>query len=246
MKNFFDFTGKKYIVTGASSGIGRAAAIGLSQQGAKVVMVARDENRLEATLCQLHGRGHLSVSLDLAQSDDLSYLLEKAVDDGTRIDGVVHCAGIATILPLSMLDRANMDECMRVNFYSFVELVKQASRKKFRPEKMSIVAVSSMAALCPLKCQTVYAASKAALNAAVHALAVEMAGKKIRINAVCPGVVDTTMLQDSRKMADTEPPPQMLGVTQPEQIAHSIMYLLSDASSCITGRCLFADSGVFI
>ena len=241
MKNFFDFTGKKYLVTGASSGIGRSTAINLSRQGASVVLVARDEARLNETLQQMDGRGHTIVSLDLARKEDLTELFTTAMNDGVKLDGLVHCAGIATILPLALLERANMRECMDVNFYSFIELVRQASKKKFRAEMMNIVAISSIAALYPKKCQTIYAASKAALNAVVQTLALELANKHIRINCICPGAVDTKV-----QSYVTELNPQMLGTLKPEQIACSVMYLLSEASSSMTGRCLFADGGMVI
>ena len=241
MKNFFDFTGKKYLVTGASSGIGRSTAINLSRQGASVVLVARDEARLNETLQQMDGRGHTIVFLDLARKEDLTELFTTAMNDGVKLDGLVHCAGIATILPLALLERANMRECMDVNFYSFIELVRQASKKKFRAEMMNIVAISSIAALYPKKCQTIYAASKAALNAVVQTLALELANKHIRINCICPGAVDTKV-----QSYVTELNPQMLGTLKPEQIACSVMYLLSEASSSMTGRCLFADGGMVI
>ena len=247
MRNFFDFTQKKYLVTGASSGVGRSTAIELSRQGARVVLVARDEPRLNETLRQMDGEGHLIFSIDLARADDLSGLLEAATKDGVLLNGLVHCAGIATILPLGLMTRAKMDECMSVNFYPFIELVRQASKKRFRAEKMSIVAVSSLAALYPRKCQTVYASSKAALNLAVQSLAIELAEKNIRINSVGLGSVDTKMLQESNDMmSQNETPPQLLGISKPEQIAYSIMYLLSEASSSMTGRFLFADGGAVI
>ncbi len=245
MKNFFDFTEKKYLVTGASSGIGRSTAIELSRQGARVVLLARDESRLNETLSQMEGTGHCIFSQDLARSDALADLFKTITQDGKGIDGVVHSAGAATILPLSLLDRTSMDACMSVNLYSFVELVKQASKKKFRAEKMSIVAISSISALQPKKCQTIYAASKSALNVAVQSLAMELADKGIRINSICVGGVDTQMARDfDRAMPDAASRPQVLGTLQPEQIAHSVLYLLSDASSSMTGRVLFADGGM--
>ena len=247
MRNFFDFTGKKYLITGASSGIGRSTAIELSNQGARVVLVARDEGRMNETLHQMSGTGHLSFSLDLAKADDLSDLMGKATEDGIQIDGIVHCAGVGSLLPLSLLNRGSMDDCMKVNFYSFIELVRCGTKKKFRAPKMSIVAMSSISALYPKKCQTIYAASKAALNTAIQALAVELADKGIRINSICAGAVDTRMTQDAAKAASNfELNPQTLGILRPEQIASSIMYLLSDASSNMTGRFLFADGGMVL
>ncbi|MCR4818820.1 MAG: SDR family oxidoreductase [Fretibacterium sp.] len=247
MRNFFDFTGKKYLITGASSGIGRSTAIELSNQGARVVLVARDEKRLEETLQQMAGTEHRVIPLDLAKTDDLSNLMAGAVEDGLPIDGIVHCAGVGSLLPLSLLNRTSMNDCMKVNFYSFIELVRCGTKKKFRAPRMSIVAMSSVSALYPKKCQTIYAASKAALNTAIQALAVELADKGVRINSICAGAVDTRMTQDAAKAASNfELNPQTLGILRPEQIACSIMYLLSDASSNMTGRFLFADGGMVL
>lgn len=254
MRNFFDFTGKKFIVTGASSGIGRSVAVELSKQGAGIILVARDEKRLNETLQNMEGTGHLIFPLDLAKTDDFTDLFTAAASGGNKIDGIAHCAGIAPICSLRALSRASMENCMAVNFYSFIELVKQASKKKFRAEKMSCVAVSTSSVLYPQKCQTIYVASKAALNAAIQALSMELYNMSIRVNAVSPGVVDTAMFQKAQEQMEIIDSSgsvknnldNLFRLTQPEQIAHSVMYLLSAASSAVTGRCIFADNGGLI
>ena len=149
---------------------------------------------------------------------------------------------------MNVLTRASMDECMSVNFYSFIELVRQATKQKYRADKMSIVAVSSVASIYPKKCQTIYAASKAAVNIAVQSLAIELVAKGIRLNSIVCGAVDTKMAQEWKETRDTvsgtSNRQQTLGIVKPEQVASSIMYLLSDASSAMTGRYIYADNGV--
>ncbi len=247
MSNLFDFTGKKYIVTGASSGIGRSTAILLSQQGAQVVLIARDKERLEETRSAMKGDNHQIISADLGEMEDMTELFNTMVADGKKLDGLVHCAGMSYVMPLNRLKRNNMEECMRINFYAFLELTRLYAKKKYG-NKGSIVAVSSLAATRPEKCQTLYAASKGALNSAVQSLAIELAAKEIRVNSIMPGFVNTKMMEMEEEIFPNEKlkesmERQLLGITEPEEIARVILFLLSEASGVITGRALCADGG---
>ncbi len=250
MNNLFDFTEKKFIVTGASSGIGKSTAIQLSEQGARVILVGRNRERLEETLNLMkHREHHQIIDTDLGETEDMTWLFEESISDGVRLDGLVHCAGIATILPINRLKRNKLDECMSVNLYALLELIRVYAKKKYRNVSGSIVAVSSLAACSPSKCQTIYAASKAAVNAAVQALSIELAEKRIRINCVMPGSVDTRMLRESVSAISDEAMINMvkaplLGLTKPDEIANMILFLLSDASSAVTGRAIYADGGM--
>lgn len=249
MKNLFDFTEKKFIVTGASSGIGRSTAIRLSQQGASVVLMSRNKEQLQETQNLMEGTSHQIIPVDLGQVEDMTELFDEIVSDGIKIDGLVHCAGMATILPLNMIKRNKLEECMNVNLYALLELTRLYAKKKYHNNPGSIVAVSSIVVRYPVKCQTVYAASKGAVNAAVQALAIELADKGIRINSVMPASTDTKMMQDAMStMPDTtmkeKVNAQLLGVTQPEDIADAILFLLSDASRATTGRAFYADGGL--
>jgi NAD(P)-dependent dehydrogenase (short-subunit alcohol dehydrogenase family) len=249
MKNVMDFTGKKYFVTGASSGMGRSTAICLAQQGAQVVINGRSRERLEETLEQMPGNGHQILEADIGQMEDLTPLFRTMMADGKKLDGMVHCAGIATILPLNMIKRSNLEECMGVNLYAFLDMVRLFAKRKYHEEKGSIVGVSSIVVKHPAKCQTVYAASKGAMNAAVQALAIELADKQIRINCIMPASTNTAMMQGAlnsmpdavmkRKMEE-----QLLGITEPDEIAQYILFLLSDAASAVTGREFYADGGL--
>lgn len=247
MRNLYDFTGKKYVVTGASSGIGRSTAILLSQQGGQVVLIARDKERLEETRLAMEGDNHLIISADLGEMEDMTELFDAAVADGKKLDGLVHCAGISSLLPLSALKRNKIEECMKINFYAFLELTRLFAKKKYG-NKGSIVAVSSIAACQPDKCQTLYSASKAALNSAIQSLAIELADKGIRVNSIMPGVVNTKMIQNGDDFLDEKlkevMEKQLLGIIEPEEIAEAILFLLSEASGMITGRALYADGGL--
>lgn len=243
MEGLMDLAGKKILVTGASSGIGRATAIVLSKLGAQVVLVGRNEERLNDTLQHLSGRDHRCYTYDLAILEGIGPLLQEAVNhDGKKLDGIAHCAGVSLRLPVRNLRYEKMDMVMRTNFYSFVELAKHYSRNC---SGGSIVAVSSLAAQEGGAGQTIYAASKAALDAAVKTLSKEFAKKGIRVNSVRPGYVNTPMYEDIKQKVgkDTLGEDQLLGIGEPEDVANLIAFLLSDASRFITGANYLIDGG---
>lgn len=240
---------RKMMITGASSGIGRETAKYLAGEGCSLILLGRNKERLQETKEMLPGEDHRTISADLAEEQDLEFVLKEAVSDGRKLDGLVHCAGTGPIIPIKLLKRRTIEEVMRINVYSFLELVRYFSNKKYHNENSSIVAISSIAAVQPEKCQTLYSMSKAALNAAVQALAIELAPKKIRINTIMPGVVDTPMARaggqfvpDGDFIASVSEK-QLLGVIEPEAIAGLCGFLLSSASSMMTGRAIYADGG---
>lgn len=247
MWNPFDFTGKRFIVTGATSGMGRATAIRLSEQGAEVCLLARNEEKLNATLPLLCGKGHRCYVKDFSEPGGYKELFDDIVSDGHRIDGLVYCAGMARILPISFLSKKTMDESMTVNLYSFVEMTSLLSKRKYH-EKASIVGVSSISVRYPQKCQGIYLATKSAMNTMVTSLAIELAEKGIRINTVMPSSTNTQMLREAfQDKTDAQIKEaisqQVLGLVEPEDVADIILFLLSDASRMITGREIYADGG---
>ena len=228
--------------------MGKATAIKLSQQGAQVLLIGRSQEKLDEVLQLLSGNGHRSFVKDLGQSDGYKDILDDIVSDDKKIDGLVYCAGIAKILPVSMLSKKTMDESMTVNLYAFVELVGLLSKKKYHSDCASIVGVSSISTQYPQKCQSIYVATKAAMNGMVTSMAMELAEKGIRINTVLPSSTKTKMLDDAlegktdeEKMHIEEK--QVLGFLEPEDVANVIMFLLSDSAKMITGRSIYADAG---
>ena len=247
MWNPYDFTGKRFIVTGATSGMGRATAIKLSEQGAEVCLLARSEEKLKATLPLLSGKGHRYYVKNFSEPEGYKDIYDDIVSDGHKIDGLVHCAGVAKILPLGLLCKKTMDESMTVNLYSFVEMTSLLSKKKYH-DKASIVGVSSISVRYPQKCQGIYVATKSAMNTITTAMAIELAEKGIRINTIMPSTTNTQMAKEAFENK-TEVQikealrQQVLGLIEPEDIADIIMFLLSDASRMITGREIYADGG---
>lgn len=246
--NPLNFEGKKIFITGASSGIGRATAIYLSRLGAKIVIHGRNPEKINDTLHQLSGDGHIVLDEDLTTVENMEDIFKKITDDGQKLDGMVHSAGIAPIRPLKSTVKKYLNEVMDINFYVFIELMRQYSKKKYN-NGGSVVALSSIASIEGELCQTAYSASKSAINAAVRTLSIELASKNIRVNAVMPGMVRTEMFNKSvDEGSDMEKlgARSLLKVAEPEQIAAPITFLLSDMSSFITGRCLYLDGGRFL
>lgn len=251
MRNLIDLSGKKIMITGASSGIGREIAILASQLGSQVFLVGRNNDKLEDTMSRLEGVNHDYISYDLNKLDEIEKIFEKGIGyNQKKFDGLVYSAGISKVIPLNSISYKNMNEIMNINFYSFIMMVKLFSKKKYSCSG-SIVSLSSTAAIIPERCQTIYASSKAALNSATSTLAIELNEKKIRINTIIAGYTDTPMtrvvidemsLEHHNKLAQR----QLLGICQPEDIANMAMFLLSDASKAITGRNVFVDGGRFL
>ena len=249
MWNPYDFTGKRVILTGATSGIGKATAIKLSQQGAEVCMLARNLDKLNETLSMMCGTVHRCYQKDFSEAGGYKEIFDDIVSDGRKIDSMVYCAGMAKILPINLLNKQTIDESMTVNLYSFVEMVSILSKKKYH-EKTSIVGVSSISTLYPQKCQGVYVATKSAMNSMVTAMALELTQKNIRINTVMPSSTNTQMLKEAIDGKSDEEikhlmNKQVLGLAEPEDVADIILFLLSDASRMITGRAIYADAGYF-
>ena len=241
----FDLEGKRILITGASSGIGRACAIAASQLGASVVVTGRRFDALNETLSKCVGQGHVSLVGDITSSSFVLELVEKC----GKLDGLVHAAGIAPMCPIGMLTHDHVEAIMKTNDYSFLELMKYYSKKKCRNDAFSVVAVSSVSSSVGWSGGIVYCGSKGALSSSVRALAVELASKRIRVNAVCPSNIRTPMYEAGaldinnadaiRDLIKKQP----LGLGEPDQVAWPVCFLLSDAARFITGVNLPVDGG---
>ncbi|MEG2623285.1 MAG: SDR family oxidoreductase [Clostridia bacterium] len=247
--NPLDLSDRTVLITGASSGIGRASAIYLSKLGARIIASGRDESRLHETLEMLEGNGHAAVIFDLSDTENVEELISQAVMKCGKLNGLVHCAGIPYVMPLNVLTPRHMEEVMRVNFLSFVELMRVYAKPKYSASG-SIVAISSILATSPRANETGYIASKGAINAVVGSLACDLAKKKIRVNGIICGNIMTEMVKRTVEEHHNEEHLQkvidcsLLGLGQPEDIASVVAFLISDMSRFITGRNLYADGGL--
>ncbi|MCR4941246.1 MAG: SDR family oxidoreductase [Campylobacter sp.] len=228
---------KKILITGASGNIGRHTAILLSELGAKVIITGRNEKALSQLLQNLHGNGHKSVTLDLNDISKISDFIKDIVEfDGQKLDGLVYSAGIIPTLPIKNSNYEFMNKIMTTNFFAFVEMVRYFSNKKFSNNPSSIVAISSYAAINGDKGQLAYAASKGAMDSATMVMAKELFSKGIRVNTIRPAIVDsgTDELPDRvKQLVDM----MQTGRINPKNLAEQIVFLLSDLSSGVYGRC---------
>ena len=225
--------GKTVLVTGASSGIGRATAIECALLGAKVILTARNEQRLVETLNMLQGEGHLSIIADLSIPEDV----DKIVEELPVLDGLVNNAGMNKILPIQFVTSSELMMTMQVNAISPIMLTQGILKKKKLSRGGSIVFVSSIAGHTRSSVgNSMYCASKGAITGFVKCVAKELAVKKIRCNEILPGQADQMNEMTSRI------PMKRLG--KPDEIAKGITFLLSDAASYITGSSLIVDGGL--
>jgi NAD(P)-dependent dehydrogenase (short-subunit alcohol dehydrogenase family) len=247
--NIIDLSNKTFIVTGAGSGIGQETARVLSIQGAKVVMLDLNQAGLDETLALMEGTGHLCKACDLTDFEALPTLVKDIMEQCGTIDGLVHCAGISSRKPLNVLKAEGFSKVMDVNFYSFVELVRLATKKKYFNDGGSIVVMSSISSIRGYKAKSEYCVSKAAVDAFVRCMALELADRKIRVNSVRPAEVLTPLALKARETnaavgaSDFNAP---LGPSDPYEVANTIAFLLSDATKTITGTSILIDGGACI
>lgn len=243
----FDFAGKRMLVTGASSGIGAAVSKMLCSVGADVIMVARNTEKL-AAMAESIGVNTF-YPIDLSNVPGIAAQIEVIIRERGPLDGFVHSAGIGTVRPVKMCTYDYMKQMMDVNFFSFVEIVRCITKKRNFNEGMSIVGISSVASLEGNQSKTGYCASKAAMDGAIRCLAKELASKKIRVNSVMPGVTRTAIFdQIMDNGGDSEDlkgilQRQYLGICEPENIASTVGFLLSEEARYITGSSVPVDSG---
>lgn len=243
--NPFTLEGKKILITGASSGIGQATAIECSKLGAKVIIIGRNEERLKQTLAQMEGDGHEYMVCDLSNSEDLN----RIVSEMPTLDGLVNNAGIGNMSPISFIKEKDLETVFKTNTFAPILLLKLLSKKRLLAKNSSVVFTSSVAGLGAASTGNgIYTASKGALSAFIKVAALEFASKNIRINAVCPGMTRTPLIenesvQEEELQKDMERYP-LKRYADPKEIAWGIIYLLSDASSFVTGDNLVIDGGL--
>jgi NAD(P)-dependent dehydrogenase (short-subunit alcohol dehydrogenase family) len=248
MLNPLDLSGQTILVTGASSGIGRETARLISQLGAHVVLVGRNEERLAETLRLLEGDGHSAEQFDLSSADEIPRWLKRISASSGPLHGLVHSAGIIKLRPLRALTSQAVDELISINVKAALGLAKGFCQKNVRTPSGSIVLVSSVVGLVGQAGLAAYAASKCAIVGLTRALAVELAGEHIRVNCVAPGVVTTEMGQEQLGMLTPEQRAaleamHLLGFGSARDVSYAIAFLLAETARWITGTVLVVDGG---
>ncbi|TDG37708.1 SDR family oxidoreductase [Pedobacter changchengzhani] len=249
MYNPFSLEGKTILVTGASSGIGRAVAIDVAKAGAKVIIIGRNEKRLTEVKELIGSNVIKALTGDLTDNEFIKHVLS-SVD---QIDGLVHSAGIMKLLPFKFIDYEGLDLMMKTNFYSPVMLsVELLKRKKFNKNSSVLFISSITGSVVGSKANAMYAASKAALSGIIKSMAIDLAKNKIRVNEIAPGMIQTegameltNVISNDAIMEDKKKYP--LGdYGKPNDISSACVFFMSDASQWITGSKLVIDGGFTI
>ena len=235
MENPFSLIGKTILVTGASSGIGRATAQLCAQMGASVIVTGRDESRLQQVFDALPGLGHQRVIADLTCVEQRCRLVQEV----PFLDGIAYCAGIGHRKPSRFLTEEDIHKVMNTNFNAVVLLIAALISAKKINKKASFVFLSSRTADIPSSANALYSASKGALKSYARCLSLELAPRQIRVNCICPAMVWTPLVlgdgvtKEELEVLETKYPLKRYG--QPEDIANLAVFLLSDASSWMMG-----------
>ena len=243
MSNPFSLEGKTILVTGASSGIGKATAIECSKAGAKVILLGRNLDRLNEALACCEGDGHTIIQYDLSNLDDLA----ETFNNIPELDGVVHNAGVNTKYLVKNLSKEKIDHIFYTNYYAPVLMTQLFLKKKKLKKNASLVFISSISSSFASVSNTVYGSSKGALNSFMRSLAMEIAPRGMRANVIQPGMIETPILSayamaeelDSFKNSSPLGHPG-----EPNDIAYGCIYLLSEASKFVTGSIITIDGGI--
>ncbi len=247
---------KNYLIVGASSGIGEACVHKLAKEAENIIIVARNEEKLNTLQNQYEGEVNIfPVPYDVTDLEHINMVFGVCKECKIKLDGMVYSAGMDGTWPVKINNTALMEEMMKVNCFAFVEMARNFYSKRFSSDGASIVAVSSIASLLNDTGMSAYCASKAALNTYVKIMAKEFVRRRIRVNAVLPAGVSTPMAVkkgdllsgltagETSRQNGISPNPQPLGMIPAETIASHIEFLLSDEAVYITGELLTIGAG---
>ena len=230
----FSLLGKTILVTGASSGIGRAIAIACAKAGAFVVLNGRNMARLKETLSQMSGEGHVVLPADLTDAAQRQALVERVPE----LDGLVQCAGIGNRVPCKAIVEEDIKAVFGPNIEAPMLLQAELLQERKIKKGASIVYMASIAARSAVAGNALYSASKAAIIAYANCLALELAPRNIRVNCISPAMVWTDLAlvgATEEQLHEAEQNYPLKRYAQPEDITGAAIYLLSTASSWVTG-----------
>lgn len=240
--NPFSLKGKTVLVTGASSGIGECMAVECSRMGADVVITARNAERLNQTFTRLEAGDHRQVIADLIRIEDIDGLIGELPE----LDGIVLNAGILKTTPVRNITEENIDSVFQTNILSSIRLIQRLLKKKKIRNGSSIVFISSISTFQVKIGNSLYSATKGAINSFAKVLALEVASKRIRVNCIQPGFIRTRVLEAgaiSEEQLQEHFKKYPMGIGKPEDIAYPAIYLLSDAAQWVTGSIFTIDGG---
>lgn len=240
--NPFTLKDKTILVTGASAGFGRSISIECSKIGANLILTGRNEERLDETISKMYGNQHLRISSDISDNEEI----DKLVNQLPALDGIVLNAGIVITKPVKFITNNDIDEIFKVNITSSVKMINLLLRSKKIKSGASIVFISSIATSKVKIGNSLYSATKGAVNSFAKVLALELASKKIRVNIIQPGFIKTNIMDKgiiTEEQIDTYLKQYPLGLGSPDDIAFASIYLLSNAAKWVTGSIFTIDGG---
>lgn len=247
--NPFALRDHKILVTGASSGIGKAIALCCAHMGAEVIGVGRDEARLQVTQLNLNAissKPHRTLRADLTHASERESLVAAL---GGPINGLVHSAGISRLSPVRMMTEQHLREVQAINVEAPMLLTQALLKRNLIAVDSSIVFIASIAAHIGVPGVAAYSGTKAALIAMMRCLAMEVVKRRIRANCLSPALVETPLLDATATLLgsmEEERKSYPLGFGKPEDVANAAVFLLSSASRWITGTTIVMDGGLTI
>ena len=244
MTKIFSLEGKTVLITGASSGIGKAVAQECATAGATCIITARNAERLKQTFESLSGEGHKMFIADLSDTNGIENLISIL----PKLNGIICCAGIVETKLLKFTEEMDLINLFNTNTFSCIRLVRTVLQNKLLLKESSITFISSISGVkCGYIGGSIYGASKGAIEGFTKATALELAPQKIRVNTILPGMIETSLLKDSninQEQLDLDKqryPLKRYG--KPEEIGYAAIYLQSDATKWMTGSSLLIDGG---
>jgi NAD(P)-dependent dehydrogenase (short-subunit alcohol dehydrogenase family) len=238
--------GKKILVTGATSGIGKGISLELLKQGSQVIGIGRNNSNIKNDL--LSNSNFIFIQLDLTKLEEIEKVLIDCVDIHGKLDGVVNCAGRQETIPLTIYNYHKIKSLYDINVFAGIEILRIFSKKKISNNNSSVIFISSVMAELGEPGLIGYCSSKAAILGVVNSASLELAKRKIRVNAISPGIVMTQMVENlfikiSQDNIDSIKDMHPLGIGQVEYITPSLLFLLSNQSLWITGQNIKVDGG---
>ena len=244
----FDFSGKRFVIVGASSGMGRQTTVEICIGGGTALTIARNEERLNTLKSQFQ-ENIITKSVDVRDKDALEKAISEYVETRGKINGSVYTAGVSKTTVLRSFSEEDAKAVMDTNYWGWVNLMSVLSKKKYVEDGSSHVVISSVAAHTGEAGSFAYDASKAALITSVKAFAKELSKRKYRVNSISPGFVSTAFSEgyfENRGFSEKTIEKHLLGLGSAEDVSGMILFLLSDRAHWITGSDFVIDGGYLV
>lgn len=243
-----DLAGKRFLVTGASSGIGRTTALMLAAKGARLVAAGRSEEKLADLKSELAGADHEFSAFSLSGADETAAWVKERAQEGGAFHGIFHAAGIELLRPARLTKQANIDDVFGSALYASFGISRASNQQGVMEDGGSVVFMSSVAGSSGQVGMTAYSAAKAGVEGLMRSLACELAPRGIRANAIAAGAVETPMhgriVKGTNDAAlEAYRSSHLLGFGTPEDVANAALFLLGRESRWITGSTLVVDGG---